>query len=105
MSNPGYQKHIFVCTHKRDSLDARASCGHAGSEKIKDYLKEKLKQLGLNKKIRANASGCLDYCAKGPAVVLYPEGTWYKLSSIEEADEFLEECILKNNVLEKLLLK
>ena len=31
----------------------------------------------LKGKVRANKSGCLDVCEKGPAVVIYPQGHWY----------------------------
>ena len=51
-------------------------------------MKARAKELGL-KRIRINNAGCLDRCEQGPAVVIYPEGIWYKCESNEDADRIL----------------
>jgi (2Fe-2S) ferredoxin len=40
-------------------------------------------------KTRINQAGCLDRCEFGPAMVIYPEGVWYRPQSREDVDEIL----------------
>ncbi len=96
-----YEKHIFVCENLRTEENARISCGKFNSKKIKDLLKQKLKESGSTKKIRINQSGCLDRCELGPVQVSYPEGIWFSLKSESDIDLFLSEYIL-NDDLEKI---
>ncbi len=49
----------------------------AGGEAVREALKVELARRGLKGQVRANAAGCLDACAHGPTVVVYPEGVWY----------------------------
>lgn len=101
---PPFKMHLFVCTHARDLKDPRGSCAARGSEKIRDFFKEELKKRGLSKGIRANASGCLDHCAQGPTVVIYPEGIWYRVQNFEDAQEIVEEHLEKGRLVERLLI-
>jgi (2Fe-2S) ferredoxin len=91
-----YEKHIFVCENIREE-GKRVSCGRAGSKKIKDYLKLKIKELCPDKNIRINMSGCLDRCEEGPVMVSYPEGVWFSLKNEAEVDLFVKEYILENS--------
>jgi len=51
-------------------------------------MKHQVKELGLDG-IRINKAGCLDACEMGPAVVVYPEGVWYRCETKQDADEIL----------------
>src|ERR1700731_1106874 len=63
----------------------RGWCGAGGSEKLRAYMREKAKALGIEN-IRVNASGCLDRCELGPNMVIYPEGVWYHYDNTEDVD-------------------
>jgi len=99
-----FEKHIFVCTNHRDPSDPRGCCASKGSEAIRDYFKQEIKKRGLQGKMRANAAGCLDQCARGPTVVVYPEGVWYRVLTTEDAREILESHLLGGVVVERLRL-
>ncbi len=101
----GFDKHIFICTNKRPEGDPRGCCSSKGSEIIRDFFKEEIKKLGLKGRVRANASGCIDQCSQGPAVVIYPEGVWYRVPSVTDAREIVESHIKKGIVVERLLMK
>ncbi len=79
-----FEKTVFVCTHSR--TDGRASCANPGraGDAICQALKVEVKNRGLKNKIRIARSGCLDLCAKGPNVFLYPENVW--VSGLTEDD-------------------
>jgi len=87
-----FSTHVFVCGNRRPEGHPRGCCASKGADKIRDYMKARVKELGLQG-VRVNQAGCLDRCELGPCAVLYPEGIWYKLDSFEAVDEVLEQHI------------
>ena len=83
-----YEAHLFVCCNRRPDGHKRGSCAEKGSERLRDYMKARAKEMGLPN-VRVNASGCLDRCELGPCLVIYPEGVWYRLGSTEDVDTVL----------------
>ncbi|MCE2509537.1 MAG: (2Fe-2S) ferredoxin domain-containing protein [Alphaproteobacteria bacterium] len=83
-----YRKHVFVCMNERPADDPRGCCAAKGSPAIREYMKRRAKELGLSD-IRINQAGCLDVCEAGPALVVYPEGVWYRCETKRDADEIL----------------
>jgi len=101
---PKYKHHIFICTNERSAEDPRGCCKARGSEKIREFLKDEVKRRGLKGTVRANAAGCLDHCEFGPVVVVYPEGVWYRVPSIEDAREILDSHIEGGKIVERLAI-
>lgn len=97
-----FDKHIFMCTNKREPGHPRGCCAEKDSEDIRNYMKAKAKQLGIEN-IRVNSAGCLDRCEIGPNVLIYPEGVWYKCSSFEDADEILQTHLIEGGRVERLM--
>jgi (2Fe-2S) ferredoxin len=93
-----YEKHIFVCENIREGENARVSCGKHNPKKIREYLKQKIKETSPNKKIRVNMSGCLDRCELGPVQVSYPDGNWFTLKTEKDVDIFIKSYILEDQV-------
>jgi (2Fe-2S) ferredoxin len=52
-------------------------------------IKQAIREEGLSS-IRVQKSGCLDFCENGIACVVYPEGTWYQLSSEMDIASIIE---------------
>lgn len=88
-----FEAHVFVCCNRRPDGHPRGSCAAKGSEKLRDYMKARAKELKIPG-IRVNMAGCLDRCELGPCVVIYPEGVWYRLESTADADAILERHVL-----------
>src|SRR5215213_5794653 len=86
---PFYRAHVFVCCNRRQQGHPRGSCAAKGSEKLRDYMKARAKELGLQG-VRINQAGCLDRCEFGPTLVIYPEGVWYRPETPADVDEILE---------------
>lgn len=99
-----YQRHVFFCVNDRGEGADRPSCNRCGSQELRDYAKARVKALGLHGegKIRINQSGCLDRCEDGPAVVIYPEGTWYTYIDEDDIDEIIESHLLKGKQVKRL---
>lgn len=100
---PFFEYHIFCCTNRREEGNSRGCCASKGSEALRDYMKARVKALGIAS-TRVNNSGCLDRCEHGPTMVIYPEGTWYSCKTKEEVDEVIAEHLQKGNVVERLRL-
>jgi len=98
-----YDRHVFCCTNLRPESDPRGCCAAKGSERLRDYMKARAKELGLAR-VRINTSGCLDRCALGPTMVIYPEGVWYGYKTREDLDEILQTHVIGGGRVARLML-
>ena len=99
-----YETHVFCCVNQRAPDHPRSCCSARGSRPLRDYMKSRAKELGLEK-TRINMAGCLERCELGPTMVIYPEGIWYTYDSREDVDEILERHLLGGKRVERLLLE
>ncbi|HBO84811.1 MAG: hypothetical protein A2073_00075 [Deltaproteobacteria bacterium GWC2_42_11] len=97
-----YRLHVFVSQGKH--------CLAKGSEEILKTLREKLDEHNLKGEIKTSKGGCLSVCKetepKGemcPAIVIYPEGVWYKNVTLNDVDEIVEKHLKKGEFVERLL--
>jgi (2Fe-2S) ferredoxin len=98
-----FDKHVFFCTNQREN--GEACCGNHNAQKARDYVKAKVKELGIPdqlNKIRINSAGCMDRCEEGPIIVIYPEGTWYTYVDEKDLDEIIEEHLKNGRVVVRL---
>jgi (2Fe-2S) ferredoxin len=98
-----YDKHVFFCVNQRE--DGEACCSDHDSQKARDYVKNKVKELGISNRqnsIRINSAGCMDRCDEGPVVVVYPEGVWYTFVDESDLDEIIEEHLKNGRIVERL---
>ena len=98
-----FEFHVFVCTNRRPDGHPKGSCAERGSEKLRDYMKARAKQLGLEG-VRINSAGCLDRCECGPCIVVYPEGVWYRVDSAAEVDAVLQRHLVDRGRVPALML-
>jgi len=87
-TEPGFERHAFVCGHERAEGASRPSCFPKRSLDLLKSLKRAVKEEGVAS-VRIQKSGCLDHCEYGPTCVVYPEGTWYSLSDEETLEALL----------------
>ncbi len=105
MNNKFFERHVFCCTNQRPEGHIKGCCANKQSVKLRAYMKKKTKENISDKKIRINASGCLDHCEYGPAMVVYPDNVWYTYQSEEDIDLIIKEHLTNNRIVEKLLIK
>ena len=74
-------------------------------KRLIEVNKKKTKELVSDKKIRINASGCLDHCEFGPTLVVYPDNVWYSCKTEEEVDQVINEHLINDRIAENLQIK
>ncbi len=101
---PTFQRHVFVCINERPPDNPKGSCMAKGGAQVRDALKAGLKARGLSHEVRANNAGCLDQCATGVTIVVYPEQVWYGHVTVADIDELIERHLVRGEVVERLML-
>lgn len=99
-----FRCHVFCCMNERPAGHERGCCKERGGIRLRNYLKARVKELGLEG-VRINQAGCLDRCELGPTLVIYPEGIWYHYQTIEDAEEILQTHIVQGGRVKRLMLQ
>ena len=103
-----YHRHVFFCINLR--TNGKKCCGAAfpggDAALFKDHAKRRLKSLSLHGKcqIRTSTSGCMGRCEEGPVIVIYPDNIWYRYEQLSDIDEIIDQHLIQNRVVERLLL-
>ncbi|MGO9088746.1 MAG: (2Fe-2S) ferredoxin domain-containing protein [Candidatus Sulfotelmatobacter sp.] len=101
---PTFERHIFVCGNQRPEGHPRGCCDPKAEARLQKRFKQKLAELGLKGKVRANQSGCLDQCEHGPNIVVYPDAVWYGKVTEADVDEIIQSHIVGGKPVERLRL-
>ena len=98
-----FKHHVFFCCNQR--ADGEPCCNDLGATEAHAYAKERIAalQLGGPGKVRINKAGCMDRCAGGPIMAVYPEGVWYTYIDNDDIDEIIESHLKNGQVVERLL--
>lgn len=101
---PYFKHHVFFCLNQRD--DGSASCMQHAAQAGFEHCKGAVKAARLSGAggIRVNRAGCLDRCALGPVLVVYPEGVWYTYVDTDDIDEIIESHLVNGQPVERLRL-
>jgi len=99
-----FKHHVFFCLNQRSS--GEDCCDRHNAFALFEYAKNRVKELRLNGpgKIRVNKAGCLDRCADGPVMVIYPEGIWYTFIDTEDVEEIIQSHLIQGRPVERLQL-
>lgn len=99
-----YQRHIFFCLNERKN--GEACCAQHHAQEAFDHCKQRVRAAGLTGpgQVRVNKAGCLDRCAAGPVVVVYPEGVWYTYVDTHDIDEIVDAHLIGGQVVTRLLV-
>ena len=102
---PHLDRHVFICVNQREPGNPKGCCADKGAEAVREEFKRQLHERGLKKSIRANAAGCLDQCAAGVTVVVYPEQVWYGHVSVADVAEIIDQHLVGGVPVERLRIK
>ncbi len=95
--------YIFICCNIRTR---RKSCGCFDADEIFDYFRSALNfkrtQFNSGRIVKINKTGCLNHCANGPNLVIYPDNFWYTYRSLADIDEIIDSHIIKGIPVKRL---
>ena len=82
-----FRYHVFVCTQEKG--EGVPCCSIAGSPRILTALRDELGVKRLANDVQVSTCGCLGVCDSGPAMIVYPEGTWYTKLAANDVPEIV----------------
>ena len=91
-------RHVLLCI-------GPDCCDPAAGERTWDYLKRRMKDLDLvppKGTTYRTKCGCLRICTQGPIAVVYPDGTWYRNVTPENAERILQQHLLAGQIVDDL---
>lgn len=101
---PLFERHVFVCGNRREDGHPRGCCDPTGAEALHKAFKQTIAERGLQRRVRANRSGCLDQCEHGPTVVVYPEAVWYGGVTLTDVAEIVDQHLVGGTPVARLRL-
>ncbi len=87
--------HLLVC--------GGTGCHASESDAIVWNLRDELEAKGLSEKVQVILTGCFGFCEKGPIVKVMPDNTFYVQVKPDDAQEIVEEHIIKGRKVTRLL--
>jgi NADH:ubiquinone oxidoreductase subunit F (NADH-binding)/(2Fe-2S) ferredoxin/NAD-dependent dihydropyrimidine dehydrogenase PreA subunit len=85
------------------SVCGGTSCSASNARPLREALQAAITKNKLKTKVGLKLTGCPGFCARGPLVVISPEGICYEKVKPEDAAEIVEETLVNSKVIDRLL--
>lgn len=92
-----YSMHLLVC--------GGTGCKSSESDILTEKLKKELTKQGLEETVQVIMTGCFGFCEKGPIVKVMPDNTFYTQVQPSDAEDIVEEHVVKGRRVTRLLYK
>ena len=92
-----YSMHLLVC--------GGTGCKASESDILVEKLKKELVKQGLDETVQVIMTGCFGFCEKGPIVKVMPDNTFYTQVKPGDAEDIIEEHVVKGRRVTRLLYK
>ena len=90
-----YRSQVLIC--------GGTGCTSSNSEAIIQAMQREIDKAGLTEEVKVVKTGCFGLCALGPIMIVYPEGCFYSRVTPEDAEEIVNEHLLKGRIVKHLL--
>ena len=81
------------------------ACISSNADSVKGAMEKAIAKAGLQNEVDVITTGCMGTCELGPIMVIYPEGVFYQKVKPEDAEEIVQEHLLKGRVVKRLFYK
>jgi sirohydrochlorin cobaltochelatase len=89
------KKHVLVC--------ANADCADRGGLMVLDAIRRAVRRAGMQRQVRVTRTSCMGRCGEGPALVVYPDGVWYRGVRREDAEDIVSEHIAGDRLVARII--
>jgi NADH:ubiquinone oxidoreductase, NADH-binding (51 kD) subunit len=90
-----FKSHILIC--------GGTGCKASQSNEIANRLKSALEENNLADEVQVVTTGCFGFCEKGPVVKMVPDNTFYVQVTPDDANEIVQEHLVKGRRVTRLL--
>ena len=90
-----FKSHILIC--------GGTGCKASQSNEIAKRLKSALEENNLADEVQVVMTGCFGFCEKGPVVKMVPDNTFYVQVTPDDANEIVQEHMVKGRRVTRLL--
>lgn len=101
MSKPTH--HLFVCGSFRANGERQGACHKKEAMSLLSYLQGEIQDRMLEG-VEVAVTGCMNICTKGPVMVDYPMGNFYRVPNTDAIDAILD-AIESDAIAEDYLLE
>ena len=96
MTAAPFRWHVVACEG--------TSCRDRGSRDVVRALRQRIAERGLGEDVRLTTATCLDLCARGPNLVVWPDGVWYSGLSPARVRRIVDEHLVEGRPPDDLAL-
>jgi NADH-quinone oxidoreductase subunit F len=97
MAEPFYRANVLVC--------GGTGCNASESQEVLNAMNKEISRRRLGDEVRVVQTGCRGFCAMGPVMIIYPEGTFYCQVQPRDVQLIVEETLVKGRVIGRLTYK
>ena len=94
--------HLFVCGSFRANGERQGVCHKKDSMSLLSYLQSEVQDRMIDG-VEIAVTGCMNFCVKGPVMVDYPAGNFYRVPDNAAIDAILD-AIEEDSVAEAYLI-
>ena len=95
------ERYVFVCLNQRPAGHPKGSCLDRGAADVFNALREEQGRL-LLKSAKVVATGCMEACLAGPAILVVPDNVWYGGVTEADAQLIVEQHLINGEPVEML---
>lgn len=70
---------------------------------VRDEFIKEISAKGLKNNVDIRTTGCHGYCERGPIALIFPQGIFYQRLSIDDVAEIVDNTIINNKIVPRLL--
>lgn len=70
---------------------------------VRDAFVSEIAAKGLKDKVDIRTTGCHGFCERGPIALIFPRGIFYQRLTADDVKEILEETIINNRIVDRLV--